>query len=177
MASEDIPVLTLILNELSDMRRENAEFRSEMLQAFKDFRAEMKQDMADMRRENSEFRREMLQTFNDFRAEMKQDMQEFKAEIIAITAKQGAKIDAFEAKTDKQFTAIQEQQTVIEARVIGLEHDTAGLVHWNYWILTLLVALIAAPQILTGIRALFGAVAEGVSTVLSAFRKGDKSSG
>lgn len=137
MASEDIPVLTLILNELSDMRRENA-----------DFRREMKQDM------------------QDFRAEMKQDMQEFKAEI---------KQELAEVKTDMK--TIQVQMAGIQDRLIGLEHDTAGLVHWNYWILTLLVALIAAPQILTGIRALFGAVAEGVSAVLSAFRKGDKSSG
>ena len=126
MASEDIPVLTLILNELSDMRRENA----------------------------------------DFRREMKQDMQEFKAEI---------KQELAEVKTDMK--TIQVQMAGVQDRLIGLEHDTAGLVHWNYWILTLLVALIAAPQILTGIRALFGAVAEGVSAVLSAFRKGDKSSG
>lgn len=137
MASEDIPVLTLILSELSDMRRENA-----------DFRREMKQDM------------------QDFKTEMKQDMQDFKAEI---------KQELAEVKTDMK--TIQVQMAGVQDRLIGLEHDTAGLVHWNYWILTLLVALIAAPQILTGIRALFGAVAEGVSAVLSAFRKGDKSSG
>lgn len=119
----NVQALTLLLNEFSAMRRENVEFRREIRQEMKDFKAEV-----------------------------------------------NARFDA----VDKRFDRLEAQVGVMQNDITGLKHDVAGLYHWDYWLLSLIIAVIAMPQIVVGVKSLFGAVAEGISAILSAIR-GNKS--
>ena len=123
MVSNDNQILLLILNQLSDMRKENAEFRREMKQEMQDFKNEIRGDIAGV--------------------------------------KQGVSV-------------IQEQIAVMQNDITGLKHDVAGLYHWDYWLLSIILVVFAMPQIVAGIKSLFGALAEGISQVIGAFRKDSK---
>lgn len=120
--------------------------------------------LSDMRADNAEFRAEMVRLQNDF------------------AEKQNAKFDAFTQKTDAKFDAvnarfdrIEEQIAVMQSDITGLKHDVAGLYHWDYWLLSIILVVFAMPQIVAGIKSLFGAIAEGISLIVKAFRKEDKS--
>ena len=119
--------------------------------------------LSDMRADNAEFRAEMVRLHNDF------------------VEKQNAKFDAFTQKTDGRFDAVnarfdrlEEQIAVMQNDITGLKHDVAGLYHWDYWLLSIILVVFAMPQIVAGIKSLFGALAEGISQVIGAFRKDSK---
>lgn len=131
MVSGDNQILQLILSQMSDM----------------------KADISDMRRENAEFRREMLQEFKDFKSEIRQEIKDFKAET--------------SARFDGLTAAVVELQRDVE----GVKHDVQGLYHWDYWLLSIILVVFAMPQIVAGLRALFGAVTEGISGIIALFRR------
>ena len=134
MVSNDNQILLLILNQLSNMKRDNASYYERT-----------ERQISDMRKENAEIRREVKQEIQDFKAEMKQEM-----------------------------TVIQEQIAVMQSDITGLKHDVAGLYHWDYWLLSIILVVFAMPQIVAGIKSLFGALAEGISLIVGAFRKDNK---
>ena len=152
MVSNDNQILLLILNQLSDMKRENASYYERT-----------EQQISDMRKENADFRREMKQEMQDFKTEMKQEMQTF-------TQKTDGRFDAVNARFDR----LEEQIAVMQDDITGLKHDVAGLYHWDYWLLSIILVVFAMPQIVAGIKSLFGALAEGISQVIGAFRKDSK---
>ena len=51
----------------------------------------------------------------------------------------------------------------LQRDVEGLKHDVQGLYHWDYWLLSVILAVFAMPQIAAGIKSFFGAIAEGLS--------------
>ena len=112
--------------------------------------------LSDMRADNAEFRAEMVRLYNDF------------------AEKQTAKFDAFTQKTDARFDRLEGQIAVMQNDITGLKHDVAGLYHWDYWLLSIILVVFAMPQIVAGIKSLFGALAEGISQVIGAFRKDSK---
>ena len=112
--------------------------------------------LSDMRADNAEFRAEMVRLYNDF------------------AEKQTAKFDAFTQKTDARFNRLEGQIAVIQNDITGLKHDVAGLYHWDYWLLSIILVVFAMPQIVAGIKSLFGALADGISQVIGAFRKDSK---
>ena len=112
--------------------------------------------LSDMRADNAEFRAEMVRLYNDF------------------AEKQTAKFDAFTQKTDARFNHLEEQIAVMQNDITGLKHDVAGLYHWDYWLLSIILVVFAMPQIVAGIKSLFGALADGISQVIGAFRKDSK---
>lgn len=152
----DMTRLELLLREhfartdkqLSDMRAENAEFRASMVKEFRDF-AE-KQDTK----------------FEAFKSEIKQEMQDFKAEI-----KQD--IQSFKAETNTRFDRLETQTAVIQNDITGLKHDVSNLFTWNYWTLSIILALVAMPHIVAGVKSLIQALSEGISLIVGAF-KGNK---
>ena len=62
----------------------------------------------------------------------------------------------------------------LQRDVTGLQHDVVGLYHWDYWLLSIILVVFAMPQIVAGIKSLFGAVADGISLIARAFRGEDK---
>ena len=142
MTSGDNQMLQLILSQLSDMKRENATYYE---------RAE--RQISDMRQENAEFRREMLQEIKGFKTEIRQEVKDFKTETTA--------------RFDGLTAAVVELQRDVE----GLKHDVQGLYHWDYWLLSIILVVFAMPQIVAGVKALFGAITEGISGIISLFRR------
>ena len=118
--------------------------------------AEQKAISARMQKDNAEFRVLMMNMYNDF------------------AEKQNAKFDAFTQKTDARFNRLEEQIAVMQNDITGLKHDVAGLYHWDYWLLSIILVVFAMPQSVAGIKSLFGAVAEGISLIIGAFRKGSR---
>ena len=141
MVSNDNQILLLILNQLSDMKRDNASYYERT-----------ERQISDMRKENAEFRREMKKEMQDLKTEIRGDIAGVKQEV----------------------KVIQEQIAVMQNDITGLKHDVAGLYHWDYWLLSIILVVFAMPQIVAGIKSLFGALAEGISQVIGAFRKDSK---
>ena len=59
----------------------------------------------------------------------------------------------------------------LQRDVTGLKHDVQGLYHWNYWLLSIILVLFAMPQIVAGVKSLFGVIFDGVSALAGLFRK------
>ena len=164
MASEDISRIESLLREhfaqtdkqisemkavAAQMRADNAEFHARMMKDFDEFKSEVRQDI-------NEFKSEVRQDIKEFKSEVRQDIKEFKSEV---------KNDIRELKAE-----------VVELQrdVTGLKHDVAGLYHWDYWLLSIILVIFAMPQIVAGVKSLFGAIIEGVSALARIFRKEGK---
>ena len=112
--------------------------------------------LSDMRAENAEFHVQMMKDFNAF------------------TEKIDTRISKFEEKVNARFERLEEKVAVMQNDMTGLKHDVGNLQTWNYWTLSIIIALLAMPQIVTGIKALIGAAADAVSAVARIFRREDK---
>ena len=123
MESVDNQILTLIMGQLSDMKRE----------------------ISEQRRENVEFRREILQELKNFKTE-----------------------------TSTRFDRLEGQIAVMRNDITGLQHDVSNLFTWDYWTLSIILVLVIMPYVANGVKAFFGAVAEGISAVIGAFRRDSK---
>ncbi len=157
MASDDVARIEALLREhfartdkqLSDMRADNAEFRAEMVKLHNDF---------------AEKQNEKFDAFAE-----KQD-----AKFDAFTQKTDAKFDAFSKEIRKDITELKSEVVELRMDVTGLKHDVAGLYHWNYWTLSIIIAVVAMPQIMAGLKHFFVSAAEIVAAVIGVFRKNDK---
>ncbi len=109
--------------------------------------------LSEIRRDNAEFK-----------AQIVKDNADFKESIIT-------RLDAFENKINTRFDSMQAQIAVIQNDITGLKHDVTGLYHWDYWLLSIILVVFAMPQIVEGLKSLFGAIAEGISGIITAFRK------
>ena len=166
--SLDMPKLELLLREhfartekqLSDMRKDNAEFRTQMIKEFNAFEEKINT---------------RLETFEE-KINTRLDAFEEKtnARLDAFEEKTNARLDAFEKKTEARFDKLEATATVMQNDITGLKHDVAGLYHWDYWLLSIILVVFAMPQIVAGIKSLFTAIAEGISAVINAFRPSDK---
>ena len=156
MTSTDMQVLTLMLEkhfadttaqmsemraDIADMKRENAEFREEMKTGF-----------ADMKRENAEFREEI-----------RQDMRNFEGRVTQ-------RIDALDEKFTGELGAVHAEIGHIQRDVTGLQHDVAGLYHWDYWLLSIILAVFVLPQFVESMKS----VVRGLIEIAGMFRKGEK---
>ncbi|MBR4197071.1 MAG: hypothetical protein IKQ95_10260 [Synergistaceae bacterium] len=157
MASDDVARIEALLREhfartdkqLSDMRADNAEFRAEMVKLHNDF---------------AEKQNEKFDAFAE-----KQD-----AKFEAFTQKTDAKFEAFSKEIRKDITELKSEVVELRMDVTGLKHDVAGLYHWNYWTLSIIIAVVAMPQIMAGLKHFFVSAAEIVAAVIGVFRKNDK---
>ena len=168
MASDDVARIELLLREhfartdkqLSDMRADNAEFRAEMVKLHNDF-AEKQNEKFDAFAEKQDAKFEAFT--------QKQD-----AQFDAFTQKTDAKFDAFSKEIRKDITELKSEVVELRMDVTGLKHDVAGLYHWNYWTLSIIIAVVAMPQIMAGLKHFFVSAAEIVAAVIGVFRKNDK---
>lgn len=152
MTSQDMSIIVLQLRELITVNREQI--------------AEMKALAAQMQKDNAEFREQMKDDFNKF-------TEKVNARLDAFEEKTNKRLDAFEAKTDSRFDKLEASVGAMQNDITGLKHDVAGLYHWNYWLLSIILVVFAMPQIVAGVKALFGAIAEGIAGIIAVFRDRD----
>ena len=108
--------------------------------------AEMKALAAQMQKDNAEFRERIKDDIN-------------------------SRFNTFENRFSPRFDKLEATIGVMQNDITGLKHDVAGLYHWDYWLLTIIVAILALPQIISGVKALFSAITEGIAGIIAIFRK------
>ena len=58
--------------------------------------------------------------------------------------------------------------------ITGLKHDVGNLFTWDYWLLSIILALMVMPHIGDALKAIFMAIAEGLSALISVFQSKKK---
>lgn len=125
--------------------------------------AEMKALSAQIQKDNAEFCATMIKEFTDFKTEVRGDINNFKTGV-------REDINNFKVEIGTRFDKLEGTIGVIQNDITGLKHDVAGLYHWDYWLLSIILVVFAMPQIVAGVKALFGAVAEGIAGIVAVFR-------
>ena len=125
--------------------------------------AENDAQISAMRAENAEFKEVIKDEFMKFRDEMRGEFNAFKSEV-------KGDINTFKKEVNTRFDSMQAQISVMQNDITGLKHDVNNLIHWDYWILAIIVAAFAMPHIIDSIKSLFGAVRDGIAGILSLFR-------
>ena len=97
-------------------------------------------------------------------AEMRADNAEFKEQI-------KDEFNSFKGEGNGKFETLQTQIYSLGLEINGLKHDVAGLYTWDYWILSIILAVFVLPQFAAGVTRFFVAVRDGVAGILSLFRK------
>ena len=164
MTSDDISRIELLLREhfartdkqLSDMRVENAEFRTQMIKEFNTFI-----EKVDKR-------------ISSFEERVDKRISSFEEKVDAKIRAVDSRISVLEDKVDTRFNRLEAKVEVMQNDITGLKHDVSNLYTWNYWTLSIVIALLAMPQIVEGIKTLLGAVTDILSAVARIFRKEDK---
>ena len=95
----------------------------------------------------------------------------FRSRLDAFENKINARLDSFEAKAEDRFGRLEATIGVLQNDITGLKHDVAGLYHWDYWLLSIILVVFAMPQIVAGIKSLFGAITDGIAGIIALFRK------
>ena len=186
MADSDISRLELLLREhfaktdkqLSDMRADNAEFRTEMIKEFQTFTEKI-----DSRIGAFETRVDAKIDALEKRVDAKIDAldkkvdaldKKFEAKFDALDKKFETKIDALDKKFETKFDTVQVQIHEMQNDITGLKHDVGNLFTWDYWMLSIILALMVMPHITEGIKSLFSVLIEGISALIGLFRRKDK---
>ena len=81
-------------------------------------------------------------------------MKDFKAEV-------NARFDA----VDKRFDRLEAQVGVMQNDITGLKHDAAGLYHWDYWLLSLIIAVSRVGDTLEMIKAILPIISGVISYI------------
>ena len=108
--------------------------------------------------------REQITEMKALAAQIQRDNANFQTNVIKELAD-------FKENVDAKLAGIHSEIGQINQRITGIEHDVTGLYHWDYWLLTIIIAIVALPQIISGVKALFAAVAEGIEGIISVLRK------
>ena len=130
--------------------------------------------LSDMRAENAEFRTQMIKEFNTFIEKVDKRISSFEEKVDAKISAVDSRISVLEDKVDTRFNRLEAKVEVMQNDITGLKHDVSNLYTWNYWTLSIVIALLAMPQIVEGIKTLLGAVTDILSAVARIFRKEDK---
>lgn len=133
--------------------------------------SDMRTDIAEMKVDNAEFRVQMIKEQREFEARQEARFSAFETKTDARFSAFEARQAAFEARTDTKFEKLTEAVVELQRDVTGLKHDVQGLYHWNYWLLSIILVLFAMPQIVAGVKSLFGVIFDGVSALAGLFRK------
>ena len=108
--------------------------------------------------------REQIADMKTLSAQMQKDNAEFRTQITKDFAN-------FKDSIDSRLTEIHTEITQINQRITGLEHDVSGLYHWNYWLLSIILVVIALPHLVDIIKSVVGAVTYGITSLAAIFKK------
>ena len=147
--------------------------------------SEMRADFAEMKAENAEFRAQMLKEQAEFQIKIINELHESEmrqqARFEAFEAKQDARFGAFEAKQDARFERLETRFDSLTAQVVelqvsnaGLQHDVQGLYHWDYWLISIILAILVMPHVMTAVKSFAAVVMGMISGALSLFRQKGK---
>ena len=78
------------------------------------------------------------------------------------------------ARTDKKISELKSEIVVMKNDIERMKRDVGFMHDWDLWLIMTLITLLVMPQIAAVINSLFGAIAEGISLIVKAFRKGGK---
>ena len=95
----------------------------------------------------------LREDINNFKNEVKADIENFKKEMRSEFAEIHAEIGQLNTKIEVQTARI----------------DT--LFHWNYWLLSIILVLVAMPNIIAGVKSLFCALSEGIAKIVVLFKR------
>lgn len=115
--------------------------------------AEMKTLVAQIQKDNAEFRALMTRYFSDFKTSLTKELSDINNNV------------------NLRLTEIHTEIGHINQKLTGLQHDVTGLYHWDYWLLSIILVIFAMPQIVSGVKALFSAVADGISGIMTIFKE------
>ena len=168
MTSDDIGTITLLLEkhfsdtkaEFAKMRQDNAEFREQVRQDMRNF-----EDRVNARIEALD---------EKLSGKIEAVDQKLSGKIEAVDQKLSGKIEAVDQKLSGKIEVLQSQIAVMQNDITGLKHDVGNLFTWNYWTLSIILVLVAAPQVASCVKSLFGVIADCVGLIVSAFRKEDR---
>ena len=149
-SSLDTNYIILNLRELISLNREQI--------------SEMKAVAAQIQKDNADARAQSTKDFADFKDSINKDFFSLRENIIH-------EFSSLKSSIDTGLSEIHSEFAHINQRITGIEHDVAGLYNWDYWLLSIILALFALPQIISGIKSLFGVITEGISGVIALFRK------
>lgn len=175
MTSDDISRIELLFREhfartdkqLSDMKAENAEFHTQMIKEFNTFIEKVDKRI-------TSFEEKMDKRISSFEERVDKRISSFEEKVDAKISAVDSRISVLEEKVDTRFNRLEAKVEVMQNDITGLKHDVSNLYTWNYWTLSIIIALLAMPQIVEGIKSLLGAVTDVISAVARIFRKEDK---
>ncbi len=179
MTSDDIGTITLLLEkhfsdtkaEFAKMRQDNAEFREQVRQDMRNF-----EDRVNARIEalDEKLSGKIEAVDQKLSGKIEAVDQKLSAKIEAVDQKLSGKIEAVDQKLSGKIEVLQSQIAVMQNDITGLKHDVGNLFTWNYWTLSIILVLVAAPQVASCVKSLFGVIADCVGLIVSAFRKEDR---
>ena len=120
--------------------------------------------LAGIRQDNAEFKAQIIKDNAEFKESVNARLDAFENKI-------NTRLDAFEGKINTRLDTMEAKISVLHDDNVGLKHDVSGLYHWDYWLLSIILVLFAMPQIVAGIKSLFGAITDGIAGIISLFRK------
>ena len=120
--------------------------------------------LAGIRQDNAEFKAQIIKDNAEFKESVNARLDAFENKI-------NTRLDAFEGKINTRLDKMEAKISVLHDDNVGLKHDVSGLYHWDYWLLSIILVLFAMPQIVAGIKSLFGAITDGIAGIISLFRK------
>ncbi len=120
--------------------------------------------LAGIRQDNAEFKAQIIKNNAEFKESVNARLDAFENKI-------NTRLDAFEGKINTRLDKMEAKISVLHDDNVGLKHDVSGLYHWDYWLLSIILVLFAMPQIVAGIKSLFGAITDGIAGIIALFRK------
>ena len=93
-------------------------------------------------------------------ADLKSDMANFKAEIKQDIASVRAEIKEVDNRLQMQIAQVDSKIEVQNAKI-------DGLVHWNYWIIAVLVVIFIMPHVIEGFKAFCKSLTEGMISLFA----------
>ena len=126
--------------------------------------AQTDKQLADIRKDNAEFKAQIIKDNADFKESINNRLDAFENKV-------NTRLDTFESRINTRLDGMQAQILELHDDNIGLKHDISGLYHWDYWLLSIILVVFAMPQIVAGIKSLFGAITEGIAGIIALFRK------
>ena len=145
--STDVQILLVILDEVKAIRQDNADFKAEIKQDMQNFKDEIRSDMQN-------FKDELRSDIQSFKEEMHSDMQNFKTEI------------------KQELSGIHAEIGQLQKDTIRMQSDMNWLLHIDYWLITVIVAIFVLPHVLNSVTAIFKAIVEGRREIARIFTKG-----
>ena len=118
-----------------------------------------------IRQDNADFKAEIKQDMQNFKDEIRSDMQNFKDEL-------RSDMQNFKTEIKQELSGIHAEIGQLQKDTIRMQSDMNWLLHIDYWLITVIVAIFVLPHVLNSVTAIFKAIVEGRREIARIFTKG-----